>query len=80
VLAVCDRAVDRTPSDDESYGSAHLSRAVVRALTGNLAGAAADLEINGASGDDTDATGRWIAALHEGRNPFSPTVVESMRR
>ena len=80
VLAVCDRAVDRTPSDDESYGSAHLSRAVVRALTGNLAGASADLEINGASGDDTDATGRWIAALHEGRNPFSPTVVESMRR
>ena len=80
VLAVCDRAVDRTPPDDESYGSAHLSRAVVRALTGSLAAAAADLEINGASADDPNTTGRWIAALHQGRNPFSPTVVESMRR
>jgi ankyrin repeat protein len=80
VLAVCDRAVERTPSDDSHYDSAHLSRAIARALTGNLEGAASDLEANGSSASDNGSTGRWIAALHQGRNPFSPAVLEGLRR
>jgi len=80
VLAVCDRAVDRTPADDADYESVRRSRGIVRALTGNFAGAAADLEASDPSADDNSTAGRWIAALHEGRNPFSPAVLEGMRR
>ena len=80
VLAVCDRAVDRTPADDAGYDSARRSRAIARALSGNLEGAAADLEATGASADDESSAGRWIAALRQGRNPFTPAVLETMRR
>ena len=80
VLAVCDRAVDRTPSDDDDYESARSSRGVVRALTGSFEGAATDLEASDLSGDEATTAGRWIAALHQGRNPFSPAVLEGMRR
>jgi len=80
VLAVCDRAVDRTPSDDDDYESARSSRGVVRALTGSFEGAATDLEASDLSVDETTTAGRWIAALHQGRNPFSPAVLEGMRR
>jgi len=80
VLAVCDRAVDRTPSDDDDYESARRSRGVVRALTGSFEGAATDLEASDLSADEATTAGRWIAALHQGRNPFSPAVLEGMRR
>ncbi len=80
VLAVCDRAVDRTPSDDADYESARRSRGVVLALTGNFAGAATDLEASDPSADETSTAGQWIAALRQGRNPFSPAVLESLRR
>src|SRR5207244_11796014 len=80
VLQVVDRAVDRTPPDDSDYGSALLSRAIARALSCNLAGAATDLETSGASADDNGSWGRWIAALRQGRNPFTPAVLEAMQR
>ncbi len=80
VFAVCDRAVDRTPSDDADYESVRRSRGVVRALTGNFDGAATDLEASDPSADENSTAGRWIAALHQGRNPFSPAVLEGMRR
>ena len=80
VLQVCDRAVDRTPPDDSDYDSALLSRAIARALSGNLAGAATDLETSGASADDNGSWGRWIAALRQGRNPFTPAVLDAMQR
>jgi len=80
VLAVCDRAVDRTPSDDDDYESVRRSRGVVRALTGNFDGAATDLEASDPSADENSTAGRWIAALHQGRNPFSPAVLDGMRR
>ena len=80
VLAVCDRAVDRTPSDDEDYESVRRSRGVVRALTRNFDGAATDLEASDPSADENSTAGRRIAALHQGRNPFSPAVLEGMRR
>ena len=80
VMPLCDRAVDRTPTDDANHDSALLTRAIARALAGNLGGAATDLEANGIAGDDATTTGRWIAALRQGRNPFTPAVLESMRR
>jgi outer membrane protein assembly factor BamB len=80
VLTACDHAVERTPADDANYDAAHLFRAIARAATGNLEGAATDLEATGASADDNSSTGRWIAALRAGRNPFTPAVVETLRR
>jgi len=53
---------------------------VVRALIGNFEGAAKDLEASDPSADENSTAGRWIAALHQGRNPFSPAVLEGMRR
>jgi outer membrane protein assembly factor BamB len=80
VLALCDRAVERTPLDDASSDGVRLSRAIARALTGNLEGAAGDLEADGSSADDGSTRGRWIAALRQGRNPFSPAVLATLRR
>jgi len=80
VLTVCDHAVARTLADDPNYDATHLFRAVARAATGNLEGAATDLEATGASSEDNSSMGRWIAALRAGRNPFSPVVLERLRR
>jgi len=80
VLSVCDHAVAGTPADDANYGATHLFRAFARASVGNLEGAATDLEATGASAEDNSSTGRWIAALRAGRNPFTPAVLETMRR
>src|SRR5207253_11372560 len=75
VLAVCDRAVDRTPSDDEDYESVRRSRGVVRALTGNFDGAATDLEASDPSADVISTAGRWNEALLQGSNIFATAVV-----
>jgi len=80
VLAVCDHAVNRSTPDDDYFESAHTARAVARALTGNLDGAAADLEVNEARQDESGSYGRWLATLHQGRNPFTPVVLERMRQ
>ena len=80
VLEACDRAVAVTPAADDNLDYAHQSRAIARALTGNLQGAIADLEDTGASSDDDALTGRWISALQQGRNPFTPAVLERMRQ
>ncbi len=80
VLPLCDRAIDRTPTDDPDFDEARLARSIARALTGNLAGAATDLEANGSSAEDNSSTGRWLAALHQGHNPFTPAVLEGLRR
>ncbi len=80
VLAVCDRAVERTPPDDANFGSARVWRAIARALAGNLDGAAADLEGDCGCADDNRSLGGWVAALRQGRNPFSPAVLERLRR
>ena len=80
VLEACDRAVAVTPAADDNLDYAHQSRAIARALTGNLQGAIADLEDTGASSDDEALTGRWISVLQQGRNPFTPAVLERMRQ
>jgi len=82
VLSACERAVAETPESDRRYASARRARGIARALTGDLAGAAADLEASLDEESRLEGGGRvagWIAALHEGRSPFTPTVLESLR-
>ncbi len=82
VLTACDKAVQGTPAAAPRFFSVHLSRGIVRALTGDLAGAAADLEACSAcqGSDDEDNDLRvWLDALHDNRNPFTPAVLASLR-
>jgi hypothetical protein len=83
VLPACDKAVARTPADAPRFFSVHLSRGIVRALTGDLAGAATDLEACATCQGTDDEEGNrlrvWLDALHDNRNPFTPAVLESLR-
>ena len=81
VMPQCEKAVERTPPADPRHASARFARALARALTGNLEGAAADLEASVDSEDEDAASGLrdWIDALREGRNPFTAAVLESLR-
>ena len=80
VIAMCDKAVERTPADDERYASAHFARGLARALTGNLEGAAADLEPSLDPEEDEGELATWIDALRSGRNPFTPAVIAMLQR
>jgi outer membrane protein assembly factor BamB len=84
VLESCDRAVAGTPPGAPLHGAARLARAIARTLTGDLAGAATDLEATAASGGDEEDAGTpfqaWIDALREGRDPFTPALLEALRR
>jgi outer membrane protein assembly factor BamB len=83
VLPTCDKAADRTPLGAPRYERVHLSRGIARALSGDLAGAATDLEACVAclSSDDEDGSDvrKWLDALHDNRNPFTPAVLETLR-
>lgn len=83
VMPACEKAVERTPPSDERHASARFNRGLARALTGNLAGAATDLEASltpeSEEEDDSRVPG-WIEDLRAGRNPFTPVVLESLRR
>src|SRR6266550_3247435 len=82
VLTACDKAVQGTPAAAPRFFRVHLSRGIVRALTGDLAGAAADLEAcstcQGSDDEDNDLR-VWLDALHDNRNPFTPAVLASLR-
>ncbi len=83
VMAACEKAVERTSPSDRRYASARFARGLARALSGDLEGAAADLEPSldpESDEDDGSSLQEWIDALREGRNPFMPAVLESMRR
>ena len=80
VIAMCDKAVERTPADDERYASAHFARGLARALTGNLEGAAADLEPSLDPEEDEGELATWIDALRSGRNPFTPAAIAMLQR
>lgn len=83
VMAACEKAVERTPESDARYAAARFARGLARALTADFAGAAADLEPSLDPGSDEEDSGPlqdWIDALREGRNPFTPAVLESLRR
>jgi acetyl esterase/lipase len=80
VLPACERAVTLMPTTPWIRDS----RAIVRAVLGDFAGAIADLEFV----LDTIPPGRpqrderqvWLAELRAGRNPFTPEVLERLRR
>jgi hypothetical protein len=81
VLTACDRAVAMS----DSYVFFLDSRAVARALTGDLRGAIDDLEAIAA--DDSGAGSNlwrevrqgWLTALRSGESPFTEELLESLR-
>jgi hypothetical protein len=77
VLEACDRGVELALG----YPGLQSARGVARALTGDLAGARADLEaVQARSGTQGRARRKeWIEALDRGENPFTPEVLESLR-
>jgi hypothetical protein len=77
VIEACDRGLELSPGDSGLLAG----RGLVRALTGDLAGARADLEAAQAAGGSRDRERRqaWIEALGRGENPFTPELLESMR-
>jgi len=77
VLWACDRGVELA----RRYPGLLVSRALARALTGELAGALADLEEAPAAGwmEDRARTAGGIEALRRGENPFTPEVLGSLR-
>ncbi|NIM49704.1 MAG: hypothetical protein GTN62_05610 [Gemmatimonadales bacterium] len=79
VMTACDRAVALIPDD----GGNRDSRGLARALTGDLDGAIVDFEAFVAwTPDDEDRAQRqgWIDTLRAGENPFTPEVLEALRK
>jgi tetratricopeptide (TPR) repeat protein len=81
VLDACDTAVELDPKDGAYYDS----RGLVRALTGDYAGAVEDfqryLSWAEAEEEDTEEIARreaWIAALEAGDNPFDAATLEAL--
>jgi hypothetical protein len=83
VLPACERAVALSAGSEKEARDAHYVRARARALTGDLEGAAADLEASlDPSSDESSAEDfrlRWIEALRAGRNPFTPELLAVLR-
>ncbi len=77
VLDACSRGVEMAPGDT----GLRDSRGIARALTGDLAGARADLEAVQAMAWAVDRDRRqcWIEALGRGENPFTAHVLELLR-
>ncbi|MDX1521532.1 MAG: tetratricopeptide repeat protein, partial [Anaerolineae bacterium] len=83
VSAICDQAVSL--ADEADLGGVRDSRGVVRAITGDLAGAIEDFEAYIAWLKEYDryvagANGReaWLAALKAGQNPFDEDLLEEL--
>jgi WD40 repeat protein len=82
LLAACDQAV----VGDRGSGLFQESRGLARALTGDLAGAAADFKafVAWAQTREFDrervaSRQGWIAALEAGRNPFDDATLQALR-
>jgi tetratricopeptide (TPR) repeat protein len=85
VLSACDRAVELTTSPNAGILD---SRALVRALAGDLEGAIEDLEAIMDIQVNEDALGQvrwreirrgWLIALRAGDNPYTTALLESLR-
>ncbi|HVS13327.1 MAG TPA: tetratricopeptide repeat protein [Thermoanaerobaculia bacterium] len=79
VLPVCDRAVELRPA----HGLSRDSRAVARALTGDRAGAIADLETSLAAEGDLAPEIRaqrtaWLDQLRRGLDPFDAALLDRL--
>jgi hypothetical protein len=78
VLYACDLAV----APDSTNVNRRDSRAVARALTGNVEGAIADLQYvveNAAEGPFLEIRADWLAALESGVNPFTEAELERLQ-
>jgi tetratricopeptide (TPR) repeat protein len=81
VLDACDQAVAKASPDDK--GSVQASRGVARALTGNMEGAIEDFQafISWTDDDGVKALLQgWIESLRAGKNPFTPEVLEELKK
>jgi len=80
VLSLCDRAVALEPNNAYIQGR----RGLARALTGDFAGAITDFQALVDSPDlreeYKDQGRQWIEALKAGNNPFTPEVLEALKR
>jgi hypothetical protein len=76
-MEACERGLEQAPGDPQLLGG----RGLARALTGDLAGARADLEAGQAAEWVPDRARReeWIEALGRGENPFTRELLQSMR-
>jgi tetratricopeptide (TPR) repeat protein len=74
VLEACNRAVELSPEDPEIRDS----RALARALTGDIDGAIADFQFFVDNTEDPERKfqrQQWIEALKDGENPFTSEVL-----
>jgi len=82
-LTFCETALQLDPGNPSILDS----RGLARALTGDLAGAAADFKVfveATKKADRYDPVGKlrdgWIAALEQGKNPFDAAAIESLKQ
>jgi hypothetical protein len=77
VLEACDRGLDVAPGDP----ALRNARSLARALTGDLAGARADLQagLDDPWRADRDTREGWIEVLGRGLNPFTAEEIERLR-
>jgi acetyl esterase/lipase len=80
VMPACERAVALLPMEPWIYDS----RGLVRAITGDIRGATSDfqfvLDRIPPGSPERDERQRWLDELSAGRNPFTPDVLERLRR
>lgn len=81
VLFACEQAIEMGPKWGPPY---HISRGIVRALLGDTEGAIEDIEF-AIEGEylhkDWQARHQsWIDSLQAGKNPFTPEVLEQLRK
>ena len=81
VLDACEKAVTLASPDDK--GLFQDSRGVARALTGNIEGAIEDFQAFISWTDDDGQKAKrqgWIESLRAGKNPFTPEVLEELKK
>ena len=83
MLPACEQAL----ADDSYNADAAEARAIARALTGNLAGAAEDLQSYITANENSaypwiseglPQRRAWLATLRRGENPFTEAVLEEL--
>ncbi|NEQ34214.1 MAG: hypothetical protein F6K04_25045 [Leptolyngbya sp. SIO4C5] len=76
-MFACEKAVSLAPD----YGDFIDSRGLARALTGDTQGAIEDFKkfIEWEQGHASGKRRIWVESLEQGKNPFTPEVLESLR-
>jgi WD40 repeat protein len=79
VLSACDRAVQAAPKDWHIIDS----RGLARGLASDVPGAIEDFQVVVTNADNTELKRQrqtWVDALKVGQNPFSQSVMDSLRK